>query len=87
MIPPELSSLVSKKGAKNIGIPSTIVILLVTIIMSNGGEYSITNPIDDVKDSKQELKDMKHQMEVIKKKINKLTNAVCNNPDFTCIDR
>lgn len=82
-----ISTLITKDSAKNIGIPSTIVILLFGIIMSNGGEYSITNPIDDVKDNSKDLEELKHQLKVIKKKINKLSNAVCNNPDFTCIDK
>lgn len=82
---PDLSSLVTKKGA-TVGIPSTIVILLFAI-MSNGGEYFPSNPVDDIKDNDKDLEEIKHQQAIMKKKLNKLINAICPHPDFTCMDR
>ncbi len=82
---PDLSSLATKKGA-TVGIPTGFLFLAIAV-MSNGGEYWITNPIDDVKDNDKDLQDLKHQVEVVKRKLVKLSNAVCNHPDFTCMDR
>ena len=78
--------IITKDNAK-IGIPTSIIILLFGVIMSNGGEYSITNPIDDVKDNSDDLEEILHQQSVMKKKLNKITNAICNHPEFTCVDR
>ena len=97
---PDFSSIISKDNAK-VGIPTTMVILLAAMIMSNGGEYFPSNPIDDVKDNDKDLdkilqnqdkilqnqKEESHQDSVIKKKLNKIINAICPNPDFPCIDR
>lgn len=81
---PDFSSLVTKKSAKNVGIPSTVVIMIFAMIMSNGGEYTITNPIDDVKDIKHDLKKMKKEVKNMKKQLESLTDIICSNPEFTC---
>ncbi len=81
---PELSSLITKKGATSIGLPSTVVIIIWVMAMHSGGEYSVTNHLDDTESIKDNLEELKKDAKKTKKELKTLTEIICSNPEFTC---